>query len=206
MTYKSNQVVQGISVVTGETASDNQVRRLLDFDRELDTNPRAKDPEKANYAFFTRRPLGSGADVLFSEYEAFSLLTAWRLHEHGFTQGSAVSIMRRARPMLEPAHRAILQRDPNEASPPETPKEGSIAVGVSEPIFLVVGSKKGRPYQQESDSTRMVRVLNHADAMKEMRREAGPSWSLFELVCGAQALHRALLKTTPSRRGRSAGG
>jgi hypothetical protein len=82
--------------------------------------------------------------------------------------------------------------------------DGSFGVGVTEPIFLGVGSKTGRPYAKQHDSTRMVSVLNHADAMKEMLREAGPSWSLFELVSGAQALHRALLKTTPSKRGRFA--
>ena len=201
--YKRNQLIEAISVMTGGAASNNQVRRLLDFDRELPCNPRANDPEKANFAFFTDPPLGSGADVLFSDYEAFALHTAWQLHEHGFTQGSAVTIMRRARPQLEPAHRRILKNNRNKPATPERVKAGSVAVGVSDPVFLQVGSKRGRPYEQENDFTRTVGVITHPEAMKEMLKEPGPSWSLFELVSSAKALHHALSKTKPSKRGRA---
>jgi hypothetical protein len=47
---------------------------------------------------------GTGADISFSEYEAFTLLNALRIMEHGWPQSFAVSIMRRVRPDLMKEH------------------------------------------------------------------------------------------------------
>ena len=56
-----------------------------------------------------------GADILFTEYEAFALLNGLRIMAHGWPQGFAVSIMRRVRVDLEREH----ARDPSD-NPRET--------------------------------------------------------------------------------------
>ena len=76
---------------------------------------RSKDAEEANFAFFSEEAPGTGADISFSEYEAFALLNGLRIMEHGWPQGFAVSIMRRVRRDLEREHARILRQDPGQA-------------------------------------------------------------------------------------------
>ena len=118
MPFKRNQVEEAISRMSDHGAQPpsaelrTRLKRLLETDRNLGRSPRSTDPERANYAFFSAGAPGSGSEVRFSEYEAFALFTAWRFLEHGWPQASAVSILRRARPRLEPKHAEILQWDP----------------------------------------------------------------------------------------------
>ena len=88
-----------------------RLKRLLESDRALGRVSRANDPARANYAFFSADAQGSGVEVWFSEYEAFSLLNGLRLMEHGWPQSFAVSIMRRVRADLEKDHARILKQD-----------------------------------------------------------------------------------------------
>jgi hypothetical protein len=60
-----------------------KLKRLMERDRALGLSPRSKDPEEANYAFFSDEAPGSGTEIWFSAYEAFALYTALRLLEHG---------------------------------------------------------------------------------------------------------------------------
>ena len=72
-----------------------RIKRLLELDRALGREPRSQDAEEANFAFFSDKAPGTGADVWFSDYEAFALLSGLRMMEHGWPQGFAVSVMRR---------------------------------------------------------------------------------------------------------------
>lgn len=118
MPYKRNQVEEAIARILapncGEPPSDlrTRIKRLLDLDRLMGRQPHAKDPEQANFGFFSQESPGTGSDILFSEYEAFATLNALRIMGHGWPQGFAVSIMRRCRPDLEREHRRILRQDP----------------------------------------------------------------------------------------------
>ena len=118
MSYKRNQVEEAIArifVPNCEKPSSElrtRIKRLLDLDRSIGRKIRSKDAEEANFGFFSGEAPGTGADVSFSEYEAFALLNGLRIMNHGWPQGFAVSIMRRVRPDLESEHARILRQRP----------------------------------------------------------------------------------------------
>jgi hypothetical protein len=198
MRFKRNQVEQAISGMydPGSRAPGvelkTRLKRLLETDRDLGRNPRSTDPEQANYAFFSAKPPGSGVEVWFSGYEAFALYTGWRLLEHGWPQATAVSILRKARPRLEPKHAEILRWNPaklfDEKQIRESAKPGTLATSTTRPVFLVIASRQGRPMERE--------------LMPFLLREAGLSATNFELVGAAHKLNHALRNTTPTKRGR----
>lgn len=213
MRFKRNQVEDAIFVV-GEpgvraptTALRTKLKRLLETDRALGCSPRSNDPKRANYAFFSVDAPGSGVEIWFSAYEAFALYTAWRLLEHGWPQASAVSILRRARPRLEQKHAEILQWDPaklfDEKQIRESAKSGALAASTTRPVFLAIASRQGHPIERSSDDTREIEILEKTELMPFVLREAGLSTTMFELVRATHDLNRALLKTTPTKRGRA---
>jgi hypothetical protein len=118
MSYKRNQIEEAIARTFDPNCQEppselrTRMKRLLELDRSIGRKRRSKDAEEANFAFFSDEAPGTGADILFSEYEAFALLNALRIMEHGWPQGFAVSIMRRVRPDLEKEHARILWQDP----------------------------------------------------------------------------------------------
>ena len=98
MRFKRNQVEAAISrVLEGDLVKPSselrtRLKRLLDTDRGLGRNKRSADPGLANFAFYSENAPGRGAEIWFSTSEAFALLTALRLMQHGWPQGFAVSI------------------------------------------------------------------------------------------------------------------
>src|SRR5262245_30083016 len=113
MFYKRNQIEEAIARIVApncvELPSDlrTRMKRLLDLDRSIGRRVRSKDVEEANFAFFSDEAPGTGADISFSEYEAFALLNGLRIMGHGWPQGFAVTIMRRIRVDLEREHARI---------------------------------------------------------------------------------------------------
>src|SRR6516164_3105236 len=113
MSYKRNQVEQAIARISVPKYEKpprelhTHIKRLLELDRSIGRKRRSRDAEQANFAFFSDEAPGTGADILFSEYEAFALLNALRIMEHGWPRGFAVSIMRRVRLHLEKEHARI---------------------------------------------------------------------------------------------------
>jgi hypothetical protein len=214
MQFKRNQVEEAISGMYGLARAPSvelkvRLKRLLESDRDLGRNRRSTDPEQANYAFFSAGSPGSGAEVWFSEYEAFALYTGWRLLEHGWPQGMAVSILRQARPQLEARHAEILKWDSaalfDEKKIFESAREGAPAAWTTRPVYLVIASRQGRPLQRKADNTREIKILENGELMMFLRSEVGLSVTNFELVRAAHALRKALLKTAPMRRGRVSG-
>lgn len=207
--YKRNQTEGAISLVVGEGSAPSaglqtKVKRLLDTDRKLGHKPRSKEPELANYAFYSGNASGRGSDFWLSSYEVFALLEALNLMEHGSTQARAVSILRRARPALEQKHAAILQWDPaklfDEQKIRESARPGSLAVWSTRPVFLVIASRKGSVTKQGSDAE--VAVLEADQLTPFSRKRPGFLLSITELTRIAHDLRDALAKTKPSKRGR----
>jgi len=60
---------------------------LLELDRSIGRNLRSNDAEEANFGFFSEEAPGTGAVVLFSEYDAFALLNGLRTMEHRLATG-----------------------------------------------------------------------------------------------------------------------
>jgi hypothetical protein len=212
--YKRNQVGEAISRLSEPGANapsaslETKLKRLLERDRALGRSPRSSDTERANYAFFSAEAPGSGVEIWFSGYEAFALYTALRLFEHGWPQTGAVTTLRRARPKLEPKHAEILRWDAaslfDEELVHKSAKPGMLATSTTRPVFLSIASRQGRPKDREPDDTREVEILEESEVLPFLRREAGLSVTNFELVSAAHNLNRALLKTTPTSRGRGA--
>ena len=213
--YKRNQVMEAISQMSDSVANaprvtlETRVKRLLERDRGLGRTPRSSDPDRATYAFFSRAAPGSGVEIWYSAYEAFALHTALRLLEHGWPQTAVVSIMRRARPKLEPKHAEILRWDAGKLFDKDkvrkSAKPGMLATPTARSVFLVIVSRQGRPKDRDPDDTREVEILEESEVMPFLRREAGLSATNFELVGAAHNLNRALLDTTPTSRGKGSG-
>lgn len=100
----------------GWVVNDKRVERIWRQEGLKVPAKQPTDPEKANYAFFGRDPEGSGVEVWFSEYEIFALLIGTKFMEHGWTQGTTVSVLREIRPVLEPEHGKILEWETRDAS------------------------------------------------------------------------------------------
>jgi hypothetical protein len=119
MSYKRNQIEEAIARIYDPNCEKppselrTRIKRLLELDRSMGRKRGSKDAEEANFGFFSEEAPGTGADILFSEYEAFALLNGLRIMEHGWPQGFAVSIMRRVRLNLEREHARILRQRPD---------------------------------------------------------------------------------------------
>jgi hypothetical protein len=119
MSYKRNQIEEAIARIFYPNRQKppselrTRIKRLLELDRSMGCKVRSRNAEEANFAFFSEEAPGTGADISFSEYEAFALLNGLRIMEHGWPQSSAVSIMRRVRRDLEREHARILRQDPD---------------------------------------------------------------------------------------------
>jgi hypothetical protein len=220
--YKRNQVEEAIFHVVEPTAESpsvdlrNRLKRLLDTDRSLGRNARSLDPEKVTYAFYSKDAAGSGVEVLFQEYEAFALVVGLQFLEHGFPQRKCVLALRGLRPVLEPEHARILQLDPNVLFDVDAIRRaaqpGQLAVGSTDPVFLVIGSGAESKENVREESKENVREGESIKSLKVCRGEiemmqavkANASSTILEIVGIVHHLHHHLSTTEPSRRGRAA--
>jgi hypothetical protein len=207
MSYKRNQVEEAIDRLFAPNYEKppselrTRIKRLLDFDRSIGRKPRSKDAEEANFGFFSEEAPGTGADISFSEYEAFALFNGLRILGHGWPQSFAVAIMRRVRPALETEHARILKQDPEQLFDQEAIREaarpGDIAADNTDPVYLTVASKAQRAPEPLSA------VCRGYGKVSEFSREVGASSvTMFEVVTLAHRLHQELMKTKPRPRGR----
>jgi hypothetical protein len=212
MLYKRNQVEEAIArifVPNSEKPSSELrtcIKRLLDLDRSIGRKLHSKDAEEANFAFFSGEAPGTGADVSFSEYEAFALLNGLRIMNHAWPQSFAVSIMRRVRLDLERAHARILRQDPGKLFDWETiqarAREGDIAVDNTDPVFLTLASKEERA-RDDARAAPFSAVCRGLEKVSQFSRDVGASnVTFFEVATLAHRLHHELMKTEPRHRGR----
>jgi hypothetical protein len=212
MSYKRNQIEEAIARISVSNYQKppselrTRIKRLLDLDRSMGRKLRSKDPEEANFGFFSEEAPGTGADISFSEYDAFALLNGLRIMGHGWPQGFAVAIMRRIRPALEREHALILRQDPEELFDQQAirarARPGDIYVDNTDPVFLVIASKAQR-VADEPQSAPLAAVCRGRDKVSEFSRAVGASSvTMFEVVTLAHRLYQELMKTEPRHRGR----
>ena len=209
MSYKRNQIEEAIArlfdpeskAVPSELRT--RIKRLFELDRSLGRSPRSKDPEQANYAFFSDEAPGTGADISFSEYDGFALLNGLRLMAHGWPQGFAVSTMRRLRLDLQNEHARILKQNPdelfNEQAIWKKAQPGDIAVDNADPVFLTLASRESAE-AEERQSAAVCRGV--AEVIRFSRSFGASSITFLEVVTLAHKLHGQLIRTEPRRRGR----
>ena len=212
MPFKRNQVEEAIARIFVPNCEEppselrTRIKRLLELDRSIGRKLRSKDAEEANFGFFSEEAPGTGADISFSEYDAFALLCGLRIMGHRWPQSFAVSIMRRVRPDLEREHARILRQRPeelfDELAIRARASAGSIAVSNTDPVFLTLASKVERGPDEEQTPP-LAAVCRGLEKVSEFTRAVGASSvTMFEVATLAHRLRQELMKTEPRRRGR----
>jgi hypothetical protein len=212
MSYKRNQIEEAIARIVVPNCEEppselrTRIKRLLDLDRSIGRKIRSKDAEEANFGFFSEEAPGTGADIMFSEYDAFALLNGLRIMGHGWPQSFAVSIMRRVRRDLEREHARILRQDPGKLFDWEAiragARPGDIAVDNTDPVFLTIASKAQRA-PDEGQTAPLSAVCHGLEKVSQFSRDVGASSvTMFEVATLAYRLHQELMKTEPRLRGR----
>ena len=211
--YKRNQVEEAISRTLGEKSVlpsqelRTRLKRLLDTDRALTSNARDTGLEVTNYAFYSSDSPGKGAEVSFSDYEAFALQTGLRVLGHGWPQSFAVNAIRHVRSQLESEHSRILKQDPRKLFNKEAIKRqvrpGDLGIGNTDPVFLTLVSGQAVFSDGTADQTsaRICRCMERVS--KFIQEKKAHSWTLFELVNYAHDLEKELATVRPRSRGRS---
>jgi hypothetical protein len=212
MSYKRNQIEEAIVRILAPHCEKppselrTRIKRLLELDRAIGRNVRSKVAEEANFGFFSEQGPGTGAVVSFSEYEAFALLNALRIMEHGWPQSFAVSITRRVRPDLEREHALILRQDPeklfNQEAIRASAREGDIAVSNTDPVFITIASKAQRAVDDSQPAPFFAVCRGVAKVGEFSRNVDASSVTMLEVVTLAHRLYRELIRTEPRRRGR----
>ena len=208
--FKRNQVEEAIALVLepGSTKPSTELRtrlkRLLDTDRGLGRNKRSKDPEIANFAFYSTDAGGRGTENWFSDYEAFALLTGLRLMRHGWPQGFVVAVLRRVKRELERHYVRSLKQNPvgpfEDQQTQRQARTGDIGFDSPNPLLLVIISKDELDH---SGSKQAAVCLSQAELMGFIKTQAiGNTWTVFDLVNSVHALSSALANTQPRKRGR----
>jgi len=211
-TFRLGQIEEAVLLTLGAEGERVKevrfrLRRLLAADRGFGRRPRAK-AEVESYAFYGDRPLGTGIDVLFTAYEAFALLAAIKLLEHGFPPLMVVRLLRQIRRQLEGAHGRCLQKDPkilfNEEVLNRPAPAGTIAFSATTPVILVVARLR--------DAADVDHVGIAAAAVCESNEEfgqftrahnfPGQIFSIFELTRLIHVLAEHLLRVRVRKRGR----
>jgi hypothetical protein len=214
--YKRNQVEEAISSLLEPRAAApsaefrTRLKRLLEADRALARTPRSADAVRANYAFYSADPQGSGVEVWFSTYEAFALLTALRLITHGWSQNLTVQVMRRLRNQLEKELIRTLNQDRkalfDEDAIRQAAQEGDLAVDNTDPVFITVVTRSGLQERRDNLQLHDCAVLRGTDKALKWAFDASKSvggYTMFEVVTSAHHLVDRLTRIIPRYRGRT---
>jgi hypothetical protein len=211
MRYKRNQVEKAVVRTLGAEGArvdelKLKMKRLLVTDRRLGRGKRSNDKADHRYAFYSQRPQGSGVEVMFTGYEAFALLAALIVLEHGLPQAKVVSILQEIRSNFEAAHRDTLQKDPKELFNPQLvrsmARSGLLAVDNTAPVFLAfvkldIGKGRMRAF---------IAVCRGLPGLGEFLRDhsiPGSGATHFEFARLIHTLADNLSQTRPIKRGRS---
>ena len=210
--FKRNQVEEAIWRTLGAKdarAAELKLRlhRLLVIDRRLGRGKRGRDAG-SQYAFYTQEPPGSGIEVMFSGFEAFALLLAIMLLEHGIPQATVVSILRQVRGDLETAHAQRLKMDRKVLFDPQAVREmvkpGMIATDNTAPVFLAFVRISGSEVDRKvHEAITVCRGHDELVAFIAKYSVPGEGTTFFELVGLMWKLADNLAQTRPIKRGRA---
>jgi hypothetical protein len=216
--HKMNQVQDAIFRTLGaRNARANElkfrIRRLLAADRGLGRRSNSKDEKNRQYAFYSQEPKGTGVDNLYSDFEAFALLAAIMLLEHGLPQASVVKVMRQVRRQLEAAHAQCLKEDPStlfdQRAITARALPGVIATDNTAPIFLAFAQLTNSSVDQEKkDGTAVAVCLGDEELFAFIGKHCIPGSGIgatfFEFVRLMHTLAAELSQTRAVNRGRTA--
>ena len=213
MSYKRYQLEVAITQVANPGAKEppsvlrNRIKRLLELDRNLGRKLRSSKPEERNFAFFSEEAPGTGADVSFSEYDAFALFTALTIMAHGWPQSFAVLVMRHVRLDLMAEHSRILSLDPKKLFDMNAirakARPGDLYVESTDPVFLMVATDALGARNNRKAAPRCA-VCNGPEDVQDFRKQMnGGSLTMWEVTKMAHEFHTRLRQIEPRRRGRA---
>jgi hypothetical protein len=212
--FRRNQVEEAIFRTLGAQGErvdelKFRLKRLLVTDRRLGRDANSKEEGDRHYAFYSQDPPGSGTEVMFSGYEAFALLAAIMLLEHGLPQAGVVRVMRQVRRRFEAAHAESLKKDPNKLFDPQAilaqAESGMIATNNIDPVFLAfVKLRDSSVGAQKGDVAVCRGRVELGVFLKEKLSVPGMGATFFEFVVLMHKLADILLQTRPAKRGRGA--
>lgn len=188
-----------------------RLKRLLAVDRSLGRRSRTHSELERRFAFFDDAPPGKGVDILFSHYEAFALLAAVILLEHGLTQKTVVTLMRRVRRQFESAHAECLKKDPNVLFDKERLRQkarpGVIAFDATESVVLIAAGLRDAVGNDQGQIAAAV-CQSHEEIGQFTRQHGGlgKGYSIFEFTSQIHALAANLSQAPARKRGRQSGG
>lgn len=210
--YKRNQVEGAVFRTLGAKAERAEevkfrLKRLLVADREFKPGATAVEGED-QYAFYDQKKPGSGVEVMFSGYEAFALLAAIMLLEHGLPQQTVVRVMRQVRPDFEVEHARILEKDPkvlfDQQAVMAQAKPGMIAVDNTDPIFLAIVRLTGSSVDSSAvPASAMCRGQAALMTFIKKRSISGVGATFFEFTGLMHTFVRHLSRIRPAKRGRA---
>lgn len=210
--YKRNQVEEAVfrTLHASDEARVNELKlrlkRLLVTDRHLGIDVKSDEEVDSHYAFYSQKPHGSGIEVMFSAYEAFALLAAVMLLEHGLPQSRVVRVMRRVRNQFEAAHAETLKKDPKKLFDKKMvfaqAQPGMISSNNTDPVFLVFIGLTGSSVDMcRSD----IAVCQGHEALGAFfGTRSGRAITFFEVVGWMHTLAAKLSMIDPVKRGRGA--
>ena len=214
--FKLGQVEELIKRSFGEdnaraNAVKYRLKHLLAADRSLGRQRRSYSEAESHYAFFDDNPPGKGVDIQFSHYEAFALLAAVLLLEHGLSQVTVVNLMRRVRVQLEAAHAACLNKDPkmlfDEERLRQQARPGMIAFSATEPVVLITAGPRDAVGNNQEQSA--VAICQSPLEMAQFTREhvgLGKAYSIFEFTQQIHVLAANFSRAPIRKRGRQSTG
>jgi hypothetical protein len=147
---------------------------------------------------------------MFSSYEAFALLAAIMMLEHGIPQATVVSILREVRGDLEAAHAESLKRDAKSLFDPQAvramAKPGMIATDNTDPVFLAFVNLSESKVGDRKVRAAITVCRGHEELAAFVKKHSVPGLgaTFFEFVGLMHKLARNLSQTRPVKRGRSA--
>jgi hypothetical protein len=211
-TFKANQVRHAIAQTLGGEGERAQqielrLRRLVAADRSLGCQPRSAQTLERHYAFYNGESLGSGADMQYSQYEAFALLAGVLLLEHGLPQLTVAKLLRNVREQLQAAHTSSLTKNPDkifdEQEIQKRAQPGIFAFYSTDPVTLAFARLYGSPFEVQSDEMQAIVCSSESELVSFMKlhRIPGIAVSMFEFSRLIHDLHRNLSHIEPLRRG-----
>ena len=147
---------------------------------------------------------------MFSAYEAFALLAAVMLLEHGIPQGGVVRVMRRIRRQFEAAHADTLKKDPailfDKKAILAQAKAGAMAIDNTDPVFLVIVRLADSPTDTRLGGSPVAVCRGHDELNAFWKKYfvPGNGATFFEFVHLMRTLADNLSQTRPVKRGRGA--
>ncbi len=213
MKFKRNQTERAIlKTLNAQGARADEVRfrlkRLLAADRSLGRRPNARDEADRHYAFYSQEPPGKGGEIMFSSYEAFALLAAIVLLEHGIPQARVIKVLRNVRRQFEAAHTQTLKKDPRVLFDRQAilaqAKPGTIATDNTDPVFLAFARLTDSAVDDQAGGAAVAVCHGQPELWKFIGKHSipGVGATFFEFVRLMHTLAANLAETRASKRGR----